>query len=356
MSDCTIIIPTYNRPGYLKRLLSYYKDFHIPYNIIITDGSSEDIKKANRETVSLFDTAKILHLDHYPHETGLYERLFDAAKQAGTKYSVICADDDFITPNGLIQSVAFLEANPDYSVAHGKYIGFRREDNKRGEKSFYWTNASSAESIIFDDPAKRLLLHLSEYDVPTFYAVHKTELLKMMLEETLPFVGDYVFSELLPSMLALIYGKMKCLDSWYYARNAGSVRLYSVPSMLDYMRKGTYKAQYALFRKCLATHLSRQAQLNLETSGEIVDKAMEAYMSKYNSKVNLSTRVGYFLDYLKLPKTFRNCLRWLYTALAKTKHDKKSYQESLPTQAFDNELDQIKLYVLSNAGNASDNS
>ena len=46
----TILIPTYNRPGYLKRMLGYYNDFGVVYNIIVADGSSDEIKMVNKES------------------------------------------------------------------------------------------------------------------------------------------------------------------------------------------------------------------------------------------------------------------------------------------------------------------
>jgi len=50
---CTIIIPTYNRPDYLRRILSYYNEYGRDYNIIVADSSSDENKKMNKETISL---------------------------------------------------------------------------------------------------------------------------------------------------------------------------------------------------------------------------------------------------------------------------------------------------------------
>ena len=42
---CTIIIPTYNRSDYLRRILSYYNEY-------VADSSSDETKKMNKETIS----------------------------------------------------------------------------------------------------------------------------------------------------------------------------------------------------------------------------------------------------------------------------------------------------------------
>ena len=45
----TIIIPTYNRPKYLERILSYYNGFKENYNIIVADSSLNENKEINKK-------------------------------------------------------------------------------------------------------------------------------------------------------------------------------------------------------------------------------------------------------------------------------------------------------------------
>ncbi|NQU02533.1 MAG: glycosyltransferase, partial [Syntrophaceae bacterium] len=61
----TIIIPTYNRPQYLKRILSYYDEYGTAYNIIVADSSSDEIKKVNEETISSFSNLDIQYFNSY---------------------------------------------------------------------------------------------------------------------------------------------------------------------------------------------------------------------------------------------------------------------------------------------------
>jgi glycosyltransferase domain-containing protein len=349
----TIVIPTYNRPGYLKRLLGYYNDCRIAHQIIIADGGADETKKANRETISSFQTLKVLHLHGYSPETPPLERLIDALKHVNTKYSIICADDDFITPNGIDRSINFLEDNPDFSIVHGRYITFHVESGENGENTFCWEPAYISESITSPNSADRLIRHLSGYLVPTFYAVHRTDLLQMVWSETYRFTKDDNFSELLASMLAIIYGKMKCLDIMYCARDASNVGITKHLTMIDYINSGTYDKQYAAFRECLAKHLSRQAHLNLKKAEKIVDKAMTAYLKKlYISaspkKISYSTSIGYFLDYLKLHKGVRSMLRWLYMKLTKWMSTKKPVTET-PSSIYGDDLNKIRFHVLSHS-------
>ncbi len=135
ISKCTIMIPTYNRPKYLKRILSYYNGFEENYNIIIADSSLNKNKEINKKYISAFSNLNILYLDHYSPKINAFHKFADMVNYADREYCVFCADDDFITPNGINQSVTFLEKNPDFSCAQGHYISFYLKINKMVPKN-----------------------------------------------------------------------------------------------------------------------------------------------------------------------------------------------------------------------------
>ncbi len=338
----TILIPTYNRPDYLKRILSYYNDYQIAYNIIVADSSSDENKELNKKAISPFSNLNISYINNYPLELNPYYKLADALNSVNTKYCVFCADDDFITPNGINQSVDFLENNPDFTVAHGRYISFRLEKTRGKKERFCWgPTYYSHKSIAFSDPKSRLSHHPSESFIPSFYAVPQTDISNLSWGETLKSTGDYRFGELLPSMLTLIYGKMKCLDVLYGARDADSIRTVYLPSSEDFAKSDTYNEQYAKFRDCLAMHLTKRSQLDVEASKKVIDDAMSAHMKKYcyNYKRVLLHKAEYVLEHL--PARMDKGIRALYRKLF------------LPRQGTDypisyyNDLNKIRLCVLS---------
>jgi glycosyltransferase domain-containing protein len=351
----TILIPTYNRPGYLKRILGYYSDCRITHSIIVADGSWDEIKKTNKETIASFPILKVLHLDRYSPETAYNIRLSDALNHVDTKYCLFCADDDFVTPNGISQSVDFLERNPDFAVAHGRYISFWLERRKNGQY-FRLQPTYSPLSITFEHPEQRLNYHLSNYSTPTFYAVHRTDLLQMIWAENVRFLNDARFSELLPSMLTLIYGKMKCLDVLYAARDQSSIGVGYWPTLKDAIEAGTYDKTYAKFRDCLSMHLSKQSQLDNEESGQVVDKAMSAYMNKYcyllkgRIRYRSSTRMGRMLDYINLPGWLDRGIRRSYTRIARSKYIRKDVEDMSPSSKYYDDFNRIRQHVFSSSG------
>ncbi|MHC5060120.1 MAG: TIGR00180 family glycosyltransferase [Planctomycetota bacterium] len=102
---CSLIIITRNRPNRLRRLLDYYSRHSLRYSIVIADCSSEENKLLNRNSVSSFTNLHIRHLYNYPSSTDLFQKMSDVVNYVNTEYSVFCADDDFITPKGISQSV-----------------------------------------------------------------------------------------------------------------------------------------------------------------------------------------------------------------------------------------------------------
>ena len=273
---CTLIIPTHNRPKYLRRILSHYNEYGNDYRIIVADSSSDQNKNSNKKYICTFSNLDILHLSNYPSEIYFYDKMADAASYADGKYCVVCPDDDFVTPNGINSSIHFLENNPDFTIAHGDYLCFWLQADGAGQFQFCSRPIYPHRSLTFDDARQRLEFHFSNY-LPTQYAVHRTDFLKMALSEAAKFTDDLQFGELLPSMLASIYGKTKHVVVPYVAREPSAQRR---ENLKDFIRSGTYEDKYRRFRECLATHLTGQFNLNAEDAGKVVDGAMFAYFSK----------------------------------------------------------------------------
>ncbi len=353
----TVIIPTYNRPEYLRRILNYYDEYRGDNNIIVADSSSNENKKLNKEIISSFSNLNLSHLSTCSSTINLFHKIAYAVDHVDTKYCVVCADDDFITPNGINQSVDFLEKNPDFTVAHGYYLSFYLKTDERKKQQFCWVPIYPYKSITFTDAKSRLNFHLLNY-YPTFYAVHRTDFLKMIFKETLKFTNDDRFGELLPSMLALIYAKMKRLDVLYAARESipGSLGR-TTENLEDFIKAGTYDAKYAKFRDCLAIHLSEKSQLDVEESKRVVDDAMSVYLSAYimkkestNYKHILIHKMSNILDYLRLPEWMDEGIRSGYRKLFLLKQmQMKDFQGSVdvPSSKYYDDFNKIRLHVLS---------
>jgi glycosyltransferase domain-containing protein len=343
--NCNIIIPTHNRPRYLQRILDYYSKYANDFEIIVVDSSSKENKKLNKKIISSFANLKIQYVDNYASEINPHHKFADMVNYAKEKYCVFCADDDFITPRGIRKSVEFLEKNPDFTAADGKIIAFCLK-NKEENQQFYWKFSPLYKSITSQKAEKRLFLHLSAYD-GTIYAAHRTDFAKMIYKELLKSkVDPLLFGELLPSMLTLIYGKMKHLDVLYMARESHSPCAYW-PTLGDFKRKGKYDAEYKKFRNCLANHLSKKSQLGIKESKRVVDKAMSAHIKPYHFLVS---GVANILHKLNMSDWIYKKISLLYRRLFSL--PKKEYYSNstndLPTKYY-NDFNKIRTCVISHA-------
>jgi glycosyltransferase domain-containing protein len=340
----TILIPTYNRVHYLQRILKYYDSFGEKIKIVVADSSSNENKKINKKIISSVSNLDVKYLDHYSSKISPSHKFADMVTYAEEKYSVFCADDDFVVPNGIKQSVLFLEKNPDFTAAHGHYITFwLKEDSKMGQK-FLFRQIYPYKSITLSDAKERLVLQFINY-CPTFYAVHRTDFLKMINQELLNSdVGLIQFGELLPNMLTLIYGKMKRLDVFYAARQAES-RVEHWPSLLEYKEMGKFDREYIKFKNCLAVHLSKNSKLTEEKAKVLINNAMKQYLRK-NRKKDYVEKINNILKKMHLPPKIDKNFRYLYRKLAPA-HDYSPLVTVDPPIEYLEDFTRIRNHVVS---------
>jgi len=322
-NKATIIIPTRNRPEYIKRILNYYNTYGTNSNIVITDVSSDEIKKQNKETISKLKNINVSHLDFtYSKDNYLdliYKQMMHGIKHVKDKYCLICADDDFAIPNGIKQSVDFLEKNPDYSVVLGNNISFYPKINEDEKPQFYWRKGRLYDSITFPDAESRMEQYLSNYShyVPSTQGIYRTSIMNLIYEETIKNADDVRFGEILPCMLTVVYGKLKRLDVFLKAREwiPGKSLGRTIEGFSDFVTAGTYDIKYSRFKSCLVEHLHKQSKISVNEAEKIIDKGWAAYTKRYNGFV--SSKISHIMNNMPLPskvdkavkKTYKKMLR-----------------------------------------------
>jgi len=323
MVNCTIIIPTYNRPSYLKRILNYYSHYGRDFCFIVADSSSGENKLKNKRIINSVSGIQIDYLDHYSCKITLLGKLNNSLTYADTEYCVFCADDDFITPAGIHQSVEFLVKNKDFSCAHGFYISYDLIEFPREKPQLKWCPIYPFNSIIFNDSCSRLRYLFSSY-YQTFYAVHRTNFQKMVFRENVNYANDDRFGELLPSMLDLVYGKMKKINVLYDMRekisNSAGARIKNIG---HFIKEGTFEKKYYNFKICLIKHLRKNVSISQKEANILINKGMSVYLkSNYliESKSTLIRELRNFLDKMYLPEYVKENINRLYRSVFLPKH------------------------------------
>ena len=272
----TIIITTFNRYAFLLRLLKFYESYRLKFRIVVLDSSSDTLVQEDlRELLSLEN----ISWRKFDSDIFVVQKIAQGLKDIVTPYCVLCADDDFITPYGIEESIHFLDEHSDYALAHGVYISHHVS---RG-KSFCWIPAYIDQvRIDSDSPMERLKYHLANYDGCTFYAVHRQEILRLMFEEATEYTSDWGLAEIFPSALSVLYGKAMKLPVFYSSRERSDFE----PFDRNYANNmySDEKCERAI--DGLAKHIVALEGVDDEFAGEFARESLKVFVGHQNEKVS----------------------------------------------------------------------
>lgn len=215
----TLIVPTKNRPKYLKRLLNYYENTHFQGCICFADSSDPPYFQKNKETIERFSTTINIIQDPCPNllPGPAAQHALDCLE---TPYAAWLGDDDFLVTAGLEKAILFLESDAQYSAAWGKAIKIRtKESGVYGEI----LNCKRIPQIIVQEEtgAQRYLnyIHSNLTDKDVLFAVHRATLFKKMFQ-SISMIEDRLLGKYrLPNALSVINSNLKTLDGLYLIRH-----------------------------------------------------------------------------------------------------------------------------------------
>ena len=209
LNNLTIVIITYNRPCFLKRLLTFYQEFKTEMKILVLDSSSSESLDNN-----LINQLKSKNITWKRYDQSIFfvDKISQGVKYIDTKYAVLCADDDFLFPTSLDKAIDFLSNNNDYSSCLGLQYKHKVYDFFFKSKVAFRRSAIGGSGSSEELCSERVFKYLSGGTVYyPMYAVHSTEHLTEIWKETGKVVSDWGLSEVFPCSVSLCLGKMKVL-------------------------------------------------------------------------------------------------------------------------------------------------
>ena len=221
MENLTIIIPTNNRPSFIRRSIKYWNNYNIP--LIIVDGSNETQKK-------WMDENSNENIKYFYKKISFPERLKLAGKLIKTKYAILLSDDEFYSVNALKKCVNFLELNNEYVAVNGRAVGFYYKNNKLVGKIVYkeWAGRMRVE----EDPKERIISHHKNFVNPLGVSVIKSSLwskcANLYANNEFPIFAQW---EILINLILSFAGKSKTLDVLMYFRSL-ETETPSIPSTI----------------------------------------------------------------------------------------------------------------------------
>jgi glycosyltransferase domain-containing protein len=207
----TIVIPTHERPLLVARSIAYYASWNC--RIIIADSSKEAYKIGKQGNIE------------YLYCPGEYfsKKVSDALQRAATPFVCLCADDDFLSVDGVTRGLAFLADHDDYVSVQGRYNQFMLSGSEVSCVPLY-TKVYGMD-LNDEDPAKRIIAS-ARLGMHQLYALHRTKVLQAafsLCREMRP----ATLVEYSINLVGMFFGKHILLPIFWMARDAGRYTEYN---------------------------------------------------------------------------------------------------------------------------------
>jgi glycosyltransferase domain-containing protein len=208
----TLLVPTVaHRVQFLRSTLQHLSLAMPGVRIVLSDHTGDGDRQAVPGAVAAHPSLKATVISH-PDSMHFLQRLSALARVAETQYVVVHADDDYMLPSALDESVDFLNANPDHVCCQGRTFFLKlRAPRSCAPK----VNRSMTRDEL--DAGSRIV-NLCTNFTPTLYALTRRDAFIEANEATLNYTTNVVFWQYLSSVFLLRQGRSHVLDSLYYLR------------------------------------------------------------------------------------------------------------------------------------------
>jgi len=242
----TLVIPTFDRPGHLDRLLSYLERRGADFPILVLDSSPEPA--AGQNAARCVAAGPAVTRLAYPPDKDPYEKVADGLRAVATPFVSLCADDDVLLLPALDACLAALERQPALAAAHGTYLNFSENESRIDLEYLVYRGPS----ILGADAVARLQAQFAAYEA-VYYAVMRVQVARQAFMRT----GDMdttLGRELLTAALTVAQGEVLRLPMLYYARSTGQSYSYANwhPHQILARDPAMLFREYARFREILA--------------------------------------------------------------------------------------------------------
>jgi glycosyltransferase involved in cell wall biosynthesis len=198
-SEVTIMIPTFNRSGYLQEAIASAMAQTYPCHIIVCDhGSTDDTPQVMKKYKT--DVTYIRREEDFgPHFCWL-----DGVLHSKTKYVKILYDDDWIEPTFVEKTIALMKDDVSCVITNAM-ISFESEKGKRIEKTTFYNKTGVFSNFYI----KHLLLLFAGVISPTAVLFRKEELLDGIYQGKLPKKGGNYYHGVGPDMFVMLLGFLR---------------------------------------------------------------------------------------------------------------------------------------------------
>tara|TARA_B100001964_G_C14220196_1_gene594900 strand:- start:940 stop:1947 length:1008 start_codon:yes stop_codon:yes gene_type:complete len=284
----SLIVPTINRPNFLKLYIDFLSIQNFDGEIIIGDSSSEENFKIFEDfykTKKL--NFKVVHIEK--KNKGLLEVIKELVPLIKFKYSMYICDDDYILYKNIKKCINFLEKNKNYSVAGGVNIGLILNNNDI--KVIDFIDELNFQESLSEKPSLRLKKIANKYSVIAYSVSRSDELKKRWLNNNKMTNRD-IAVEIHPCFHMAVEGKVKKINNIFVFRLLHSMRILGPSLLLDRYLNPNYFSTVEESINILSELMSLNENIDYETANKFVKIYYNDYLrlslnSKLKKKKNL---------------------------------------------------------------------
>lgn len=271
----TVLIPTKDRPELLERCVEYFynmSDEELEVQIFILDASNEENLKINKRLENRY--SKVVSYYAFDENVNPITRILKVYNKILTEFCFICADDDFLIKEGIVESINELSKHKDVIVVKGKSYIFLNNDTSK----MYYFSKDSCLPLTEEEPVNRLKKFVNRWVPQMLYLVfRKHDLYKIFNTVFQNYDGlDNLFTEYLIYFLVPIYGKVINIEKTLNIRDESQTSLgYIQGGFYDYILHGEFNNQYNKFKNALMIACREN---DIEIISDDVDKIFKEFL------------------------------------------------------------------------------
>ena len=311
LEKLTIVIPSYNRPEFLKRSINFWDKTDV--NVVIIDGSETGLCEN-----FLFTTSSNIKYIH--SFTSFANRLKIAISNVNTEFVALLGDDEYFVFESLEHSIEFLIKNIDYVSCGGQSLHFRynyEKDEvifKPAYKEFYFFDLSINDSNL------RVIEHFQNYTCAYIYSVMRTNEWKcaMRVPSQSDFTaygnGEYAFE-----FIASYLGKSKMLPelNWFRSlendRNVTSEKATNPKNSFSvWWTSWRFKEERSHFKQLIYSSLPSSSQINIKTFERTYQAAFDEFYKKFG--YTLKRKVRHNLAKIRIFRSINYGIKSIFSA------------------------------------------
>ncbi len=237
-TEVTILIPTFNRSGYLQEAIESALAQTYECEVIVCDhGSTDDTPKVVKK---YGDRVKYIRKeeDFGPHFCWL-----DGVLHAKTKYVKILFDDDWLDETFVEKTLQLMKSDVSCVITNAN-ISYESEKDKRVEKSRFFNRTGIFSNFII----KHIILLSGGVISPSCVLFRKEELVDGIYQGKLPKKGGNYYHGVGPDMFVMLLGFLRYPKIGFVNEELATFRAHKNSITMDAIKaketKGKIEAGY----------------------------------------------------------------------------------------------------------------